>query len=315
MVRARRLRLTLFVLVVLTPVLVELGVDMQSHSRGTLAAAKSPTTLSSTTSTSMFPSTSSSTTTSAPRPVGPGNVQSVELPSGDADGSTRRVMIYRPPGADSPDLPVVYFLHGLPGASGDAFGAGAAKAIDNYVANGGKPFVFVTPDGNSKLEGDTEWADSANGKVRLETFITTTLIDAVEGNNRRPATLRTIAGYSMGGFGATSIAEKHPDLYKQLMSIDGYFHFDDPDNAFADHSQSATPDGQAQSLHGTAVLLLASQEDDDPVTRGESASFNATLDADNIPVTYKDLPGDHGWDFVAGQFPTVFAFLQQAWGG
>jgi S-formylglutathione hydrolase FrmB len=36
----------------------------------------------------------------------------------------------------------------------------------------------------------------------------------------------------MGGYGATNLALRHPDLFGQLVSVAGYHHVDDPDGVF-----------------------------------------------------------------------------------
>src|SRR6266403_2167464 len=73
----------------------------------------------STTSTTSAPATTTTTraasSTTTAKATGPGTVQLLELPSGDADAKTREVWVYRPAVPDSADLPVVYLLHGYPG--------------------------------------------------------------------------------------------------------------------------------------------------------------------------------------------------------
>src|SRR5207245_2907553 len=85
----------------------------------------------------------------------------------------------------------------------------------------------------SAVREDTEWANSADGADPLETFVTTAVTHAVEGAHPRPARLRTIAGVSMGGYGAMNIGLHQPTLYGQIVSVSGYFHIDDPDKVFA----------------------------------------------------------------------------------
>ncbi len=48
-------------------------------------------------------------------------------------------------------------------------------------------------------------------------------IAAVEGARRRPAALRVIAGFSMGGYGAMNMAMQNPGLFGTVVSISGYF--------------------------------------------------------------------------------------------
>ena len=52
------------------------------------------------------------------RPVGKGRVQVMQLKRA---GTVSYVWVYRPAVKDSSKLPVMYFLHGLPGKPGDVF--------------------------------------------------------------------------------------------------------------------------------------------------------------------------------------------------
>src|SRR5690242_11316122 len=85
----------------------------------TTTAAPSSTTTAPAPTTTAPPATTTTTARrgpAAPKASGPGTVQLLELPSGDADGRTREVWVYRPAVPDSATLPVVYFLHGYPGS-------------------------------------------------------------------------------------------------------------------------------------------------------------------------------------------------------
>src|SRR5581483_10208886 len=62
--------------------------------------------------TTSAPALTPTATVPVPRASGPGTVQILQLPSGDADGKTREVWVYRPAVPDSAGLPVVYLLHG-----------------------------------------------------------------------------------------------------------------------------------------------------------------------------------------------------------
>lgn len=114
-----------------------------------------------------------------------GRVEILRVPSGDADHKLRQVWVYRPPGADRADLPVVYFLHGDPGNHRNGDSVGLAALLDRAFATVGHRFVMVLPNGGSAVHPDTEWADSIDGKVRLESFVTGGLVRAVEGHHPR----------------------------------------------------------------------------------------------------------------------------------
>jgi S-formylglutathione hydrolase FrmB len=243
-------------------------------------------------------------------------VQLLELPSGDADGAPREVWVYRPAVPDSAGLPVVYLLHGYPGTDRDVDGIGLANLLDQEFAAGATPFVVAVPNGQSNIHSDTEWADSVDGQVRVETFIVSTVIPAVEGANRRDAAHRAVAGFSMGGYGSANLAEHHPDLFGQLVSIAGYYHVDDLDGMGAGSpvwENAYSPDRHVDALVHTRTLLIVDNEESDPLIKGEGARFAELQRSAGQDPTFVVAPGNHSWQMVAGQVPTIVAFLDAGW--
>jgi S-formylglutathione hydrolase FrmB len=226
------------------------------------------------------------------------------------------VWVYRPAVPDSVDLPVVYFLHGYPGGDLDVAGIDLDGLLDQQFAAGAAPFVVAVPNGQSDIHSDTEWADSVDGEVRLESFIVSTAIPAVEGTNRRDAAHRAISGFSMGGYGSANLAEHHPDLFGQLVSIAGYYHIDDLSGmgaaspAWAD---AYSPDRHVAALVGTRTLLIVDSQESDPLIKGEGARFAALQRGAGQNPTFVVAPGNHSWAMVAGQVPAIVAFLDAGW--
>ncbi|TML41370.1 MAG: hypothetical protein E6G27_07675 [Actinobacteria bacterium] len=247
---------------------------------------------------------------------GPGTVQVLHLPSADSDRRTRDVWVYRPPGPDSSNLPVLWFLHGLPGGPGDVFDAGLAQAMDGWIASGGSPFVVAAPDGNGNAHPDTEWADSVDGADRVESFIVKVAIPAVEGSQARDRDHRGIAGFSMGGYGAANLGLRHPELFSQVVSLDGYFHIDDPSGVFAGDGAAMaanSPDQHPDRARALRTMLDDGRSDKVPLTEGESTRFKGLLDGAGA---FSDLvlpQGDHSWRFVSSQFFAMQGFLNASW--
>ena len=171
---------------------------------------------------------------------------------------------------------------------------------------------MAVPDGESDIKPDTEWADSVDGEVRVESFIVSTAIPAVEGANRRDAAHRAIAGFSMGGYGSANLAEHHPDLFGQLVSISGYYHIDDLSGMGADSpawTDAYSPDRHVASLAGTRTLLIVDSQESDPLIKGEGARFAALQRAAGQTPAFVVAPGTHSWTMVAGQVPTTSSTL------
>jgi S-formylglutathione hydrolase FrmB len=249
---------------------------------------------------------------------GKGSLRQLRLRSPDSSHKLRSVWIYRPAGvADSARLPVVYVLHGDPGDPASLWThAGAAKLLDAEFAAGAAPYVVVTVDGNGAKHGDSEWADSVDGADKVETFLLSVAIPAVEGSHRRDACHRAIAGFSMGGYGAMNLAQRHPDVFGQVASIAGYFHVDDPDHVFgSDKAVEAanSPDQQVQRATGLRIFLLEAGQEGLPLVKGEAERFAHLLIDAKIPVLLDFSPGTHNNQYAIAQQPEVSAFLQTGW--
>jgi S-formylglutathione hydrolase FrmB len=244
----------------------------------------------------------------------PGTVQVLRL---GREGVPSDVWVYRPAVRDSARLPVVYFLHGLPGSPEDVFRyAHLAQVVDEYIARGGAPLVIAAPDGNSPAHYDTEWGDASDGSDSVESFILDNVVPAVEGSHRRDVAHRAIVGFSMGGYGAMNIGLRHGNLFGQIVTLCGYFHLDDPSHMFATSaSQRANdPDLNVEQARGHRILLMDSLFDGLSLTNHQSADFHARLAAAGIASTFAVAPGTHSWAFVQSQLPTVLRFLAAGWG-
>jgi S-formylglutathione hydrolase FrmB len=248
---------------------------------------------------------------------GSGTWKTLTMPvTGDPSTTSRTIAEYVPPVADPMELPVLYLLHGLPGSAASLCTPTLGDVLLAAFRAGAAPFLLACPDGNPASAADPEWADSADGGSKLESFVTTTAIAAVEGSDIRGSGSRAIAGFSMGGFAAASIALRHPDRYGQVVSLAGYFHLDDPDHVFG-------KDSSTQAAHDpTALLTVASRlrwylgeaaGDADPLTAHDSERYSALLERRSASVTLAVTPGGHSGDWVNQQLPAVARFLTAGW--
>jgi S-formylglutathione hydrolase FrmB len=253
----------------------------------------------------------------SPKRVGEhGTVQVLHLRGTGTDARMRTVRVYRPATADSSTLPVVYFLHGLPGSSKQLFDAGIAATLDRYFAERHAPFVLVAPDGNHGTHHDSEWANARDGSDEIESFVTDVVIPKVEGSHRRDAAHRAIAGFSMGGYGAMNLALRHRDLFGQVVSIAGYFHVDDPSGMFGGDPATVianSPDIDVERARGLHILLLDGRQDHLRVVRGESQRFAAELRAAGIRATLELGDGRHNWAYAKSAIPSMVRFLEAGW--
>jgi len=240
-----------------------------------------------------------------------GTVRTTIVP--DPAGGEREVWEYRPPVPDSASVPVVYLLHGLPGGAEDFGNAGLAGDLDALGCRTGVRVAVAAPDGTYD-DVDTEWADDAGGAFRVESFVTGPLIAAVEGDRRRPRSLRAVGGFSMGGYGAATLALRHPDLYSQVASFAGYFHPDDPEGVLDDPA-AHDPGQLVRSGVGAGLrfFLAVGDADDEPLVAGEAQRFAHVLTLAHVPVQVATAHGGHDLQTARSLLPAGLAFLAAGW--
>ncbi len=160
------------------------------------------------------------------------SLETIRLPGGSrvefrdfyspALGKVAQYSVYLPPAYDR-DLvskfPVVYFLHGM-------FNDHTSWAVERYgnlplsieeelLETGLPQFVMVHPNGDNSF-----YTNFLRGTPKYESYICEDLIREIEQHFRvdRRSSHRSIAGTSMGGYGALKIAMKHPDLYSSAAA-------------------------------------------------------------------------------------------------
>jgi predicted esterase len=241
---------------------------------------------------------------------------SVVWTRGPSDKHAFPVWVWRPPGPDSAAIPVVYFLHGYPGQARDCFSAGMAALLDQRLRDGYPPFVVACPDGNGSAHSDTEWANSFNGTDQVMSRVTGADIAAVEGTHRRPAALRVIAGFSMGGYGAMNIAMQNPGLFGSVVSISGYFVTNDLSGMFGGRPAVLArndPSAHPAAARGMNVILEEDANDPLQLVRGQAAWMAGLLHAAGVPAVLRVSPGGHTWQYAIGAFSDAVTYLQQYW--
>ena len=218
----------------------------------------------------------------------------------------RAFMLYLPPSynldqARTKRYPVLYLLHGSPGAAQDWLVAGQANtSADTLIAMGRIPeLILVMPDGNGLPGMTSEWADSFNHAQHIETSVSQELVSYVDQHYRTLADAqhRAIGGLSMGGFGAMNIAIHHPDVFHCVMSFGGNYQAEGTvwgNNAA--YKQANSPlitihqNKKAQKLH----IYLGAASQDQPYYN-DTRQFAHTLDALHITYAFDVLPGHHAW--------------------
>lgn len=204
--------------------------------------------------------------------------------------------------------PVLYLLHGLTGHYSDWV---ARTNVADYAA--GYRMIVVTPEGN-----DSWYTDSTNGKY--ESYILKELIPDVEQRYRTIEARygRSIAGLSMGGYGAIKFGLKSPATFIFAASMSGAF-------VVPRLAEKETPESWLESLKpfgpiGSEIrrandlfeilekltparvtslpyFYFDCGTEDLPLIFPSNRELAALMFEKKIPHEFRQLPGDHSWAY------------------
>lgn len=159
-------------------------------------------------------------------------------------GVWKRLVVYLPPGyAHDADErhPVAYYLHGMWGSEDNWSAQGRIGAIaDSLIARGMPELIIVMPDGDNGYY--TTWATPGNYEAcrqqppipepaatycvptpRYDEYLARDVVRHVDSTWRTLAdpAHRAVAGLSMGGYGAVTLALRHPEVWSAAASHSG----------------------------------------------------------------------------------------------
>ena len=138
----------------------------------------------------------------------------------EGEAVDRDVIVFLPP-SYSKDIhrryPVVYALHGyFIGAEQWTHEIHVPQTIEGAFAQGAKEMIVVLPDSKTIYNGSMYSSSITTGD--FENFIAHDVVTYIDAHYRTlPDRLsRGLVGHSMGGYGATRIGMKHPDVFGAL---------------------------------------------------------------------------------------------------
>ena len=262
--------------------------------------------------------------------------------------------------------PVAYYLHGLWGDEWNWVRNGRLDAaMDSLVAAGGPEMIVVMPD------GDDSWYTTWNALVTIDAcqrdstrkepaaaycvpwphyddYVARDLVAKVDSSYRTRADRRHrgIAGLSMGGYGAVSLALRYPDVWSAAAShsgfvaplLDGAGPFDagNPPRYATDVAAMATrwraywaslPFAFGRDTMGwwardpgrIAARLQRKDAARMPALRldvgagdqflDQNRALHFTLDSLRIAHAYAEHPGAHDWTYWRTHVPESLAWL------
>ena len=138
----------------------------------------------------------------------------------EGDAVDRDVIVFLPPGYDKDKnrrYPVVYALHGYSiGADQWTHEIHVPQTIQGAFAKGSPEMIVVLPDSKTVYHGSMYSSSATTGD--FEKFIWRDVVAYIDAHYRTLAARRSrgLVGHSMGGYGASRIGMKHPDVFGAL---------------------------------------------------------------------------------------------------
>jgi S-formylglutathione hydrolase len=144
------------------------------------------------------------------------------------DPAEQSVAVYLPPSYETTPakrFPTLYLLHGFTAdnkawTGGGYQGMNLQAVMDEMIGSGKiREMIIVLPNGWNSYRGAFYTNSSVTGN--WEDYIYRDLVQYIDANYRtisRPDS-RGIAGHSMGGYGAMTLAMKHPDVFSAVYAL------------------------------------------------------------------------------------------------
>ena len=206
----------------------------------------------------------------------------------EGDDVDRDVIVFLPPSYKTRKnhrYPVLYALHGYSiGAEQWTHEIHVPQTIEGAFAQGAQEIIVVLPDSKTVHNGSMYSSSATTGD--FERFIAHDLVTYIDVHYRTIArrTSRGLAGHSMGGYGATRISMKHPDIFGSVYIM-------------SPCCLSARAAGPGNSAYEKALEAVKTPADSDKLPfgpRAQLASAAAWSPNPKNPPLYLDLPTKDG---------------------
>jgi S-formylglutathione hydrolase FrmB len=202
----------------------------------------------------------------------------------EGDAADRDVFVFLPPSyarERSRRYPVVYALHGYSiGAEQWTKEIHVPQTIEGAFAKGVNEMIVVLPDSKTLHNGSMYSSSVTTGD--FEHFVARDVVSYIDAHYRTipDRNSRGLVGHSMGGYGATRIGIKHPDVFGSLYIMSPC---------------CLSPRGSSPANPGNEEALAAVKTPADSAKlpfglRAQLASAAAWSPNPNNPPLYLDLP-------------------------
>ncbi len=237
----------------------------------------------------------------------------------EGDAVDRDAIVFLPPSYAKDKhrrYPVVYALHGYSiGAEQWTHEIHMPQTIEGAFAQGAKEFIVVLPDSKTLHNGSMYSSSVTTGN--FEIYVAHDVVAYIDAHYRTipNRTARGLVGHSMGGYGATRIGMKHPNVFGSLYIMSPCCL--SPMAGRQGNRAAGGPGGQIPDLEkALAAIKTPADEEKAPFfLRAQLASAAAWAPDPKNPPLYLDLPiknGEPQPDIVA-KFAanTPLAFIDQ----
>jgi S-formylglutathione hydrolase len=163
-----------------------------------------------------------------------GSVEDLRVPAPSiagnllGDPAVQRVFVYLPPSykrETTKRFPSLYLLHGYTGSPEEWLkkgyqGLNLQTEMDSLIAKGlAAEMIIVVPNGRNAYLGSFYTNSVVTGN--WEDYVYKDVVNYIDGRYRTLArsSSRGIAGHSMGGYGAFTLAMKHPDVFGATYAL------------------------------------------------------------------------------------------------
>jgi enterochelin esterase-like enzyme len=206
----------------------------------------------------------------------------------EGDAVDRDVIVFLPPGYNQDKhrrYPVIYALHGFSiGAEQWSHEIHVPQTIEGAFAQGAKEMIVVLPDSKTVHNGSMYSSSVTTGD--FEKYIAHDVVAYMDAHYRTIPNResRGLVGHSMGGYGASRIGMKHPDVFGSLYIM-------------SPCCMSARPAGPVNPELEKTLEAVKTAEDSAKLpflARAQLASAAAWSPDPKNPPLYLDLPVKDG---------------------
>ncbi|MCX6362212.1 MAG: alpha/beta hydrolase-fold protein [Armatimonadetes bacterium] len=259
-----------------------------------------------------------------------GVMQKVAFQS-QALSETRWIYVYTPPGylpVGTTSYPVVFMLHGSPGEASDWITKGRIQGVlDAAIGSGAlPPCIAVLANGKGPYyKTGSEWADSTDGRCRMETSIAVDLPRFILSRYRAapdPA-FWALCGVSEGAYGACNLLVRHTDRFRSALALSGEYEVSDawPDasDVFGDNRIYWRQNSPLQQLERVSPVVRKELHfcivvgDEDAQSLSQSVAFAGLCGRLGVTARLVRAPGKHGWVVWNPRLPEALAALGGWW--